>query len=132
MATRVEATPGTALGTAMTSGAIYLDQQKDCWKRTLDISGDGKSNLGPRPRDVKPRLEERGITINGLVIGVDDPSIGDVRQSDIGELSSYYNAHVILGPDAFVLTAIGYADYARAMRNKLFRELDGLVFSQLR
>lgn len=130
--TRVEATPGTALGTAMTSGAIYLDQQKDCWKRTLDISGDGKSNLGPRPRDVKPRLEERGITINGLVIGVDDPSIGDVRQSDIGELSSYYNAHVILGPDAFVLTAIGYADYARAMRNKLFRELDGLVFSQLR
>ena len=130
--TRVEATPGTALGTAMTSGAIFLDQQQDCWKRTLDISGDGKSNLGPRPRDVKPRLESKGIIINGLVIGVDDPSIGDVRQSDIGELSSYYNAHVILGPDAFVLTAIGYADYARAMRKKLLRELDGLVFSELR
>ncbi len=129
--TRVEATPGTALGTAMTSGATFLDQQQDCWKRTLDISGDGKSNLGPRPRDVKPRLEERGVTINGLVIGVDNPNIGDVRQLEISELSSYYNAYVIMGPDAFVLTAIGYADYARAMRKKLLRELDGLVFSHL-
>lgn len=128
---RREATPGTALGTAMSLGAIYLDQQSTCWKRTLDISGDGKSNLGPRPQEVKPRLRDRGIVINGLVIGVDDPSIGDVRQSEIGELSSYFNANVILGPDAFVMTAIGYADYARAMRAKLLRELDGLVLSKL-
>lgn len=128
--TRRDATPGTALGHAMQQGAAYLDQQPDCWKRTLDLSGDGKSNLGPHPHVVRDTLEATGITINGLVIGVDDPSIGDIRQSEIGGLSAYYRAEVILGPDAFVQTAIGFADYAYAMRLKLLRELDGLVVSQ--
>ena len=128
---RRDATPGTALGVAMTQGAFHLSQQVGCWKRTLDISGDGKSNLGPRPRDVKRRLEAGDITINGLVIGADDPNIGDIRQSEIGELASYFRAEVIVGPDAFVHTAIGFSDYARAMRKKLLRELDGLVVSQI-
>lgn len=128
---RRDATPGTALGVAMSQGAFYLSQQRACWKRTLDISGDGKSNLGPRPRDVKPGLEGKDITVNALVIGVDDPAGGDIRQSEIGELASYFRAEVILGPDAFVLTALGFSDYARAMRDKLLRELDGLVFSQV-
>ena len=119
------------MGVAMSEGARHLARQSDCWKRTLDVSGDGKSNLGPRPRDVKQSLEGRGITINALVIGVDDPALGDTRQADIGELSSYFNAEVILGPDAFVITALGFSDYARAMRDKLERELDGLVLSQL-
>ena len=128
---RREASPGTALGVAMNEGARHLAQQPDCWKRTLDISGDGKSNLGPRPRDIRARLERAGITINALAIGVDDPMTGDIRQSDIGELSSYFRAEVILGPDAFVQTAIGFADYARAIKEKLIRELEGLVLSRL-
>jgi hypothetical protein len=128
--TRRDASPGTALGVAMSEGARYLAAQSECWKRTLDISGDGKSNLGPRPRDVKARMAASGITINALVIGVDDPRMGDIRQAEIGELSSYFRAEVIVGPDAFVQTAIGFADYARAMEEKLVRELDGLVFSQ--
>ena len=127
---RRDATPGTALGVAMSQGAYHLSQQSGCWKQTLDISGDGESNLGPRPRDVKPSLQGKNITINALVIGADDPNIGDIRQSEIGELASYFRAEVIVGPDAFVLTAIGFSDYARAMRDKLLRELDGLVFSR--
>ena len=86
--TRRDASPGTALGVAMSDGARHLAAQSECWKRTLDISGDGKSNLGPRPRDVKTRMAAAGITINALVIGVDDPRIGDIRQAEIGELSS--------------------------------------------
>lgn len=128
---RREATPGTALGVAMRLGQIYLAQQPDCWKHTLDISGDGKSNLGPRPRDVRDEIEASGITINGLVIGIDDPNIGDIRQAEIGELSSYFRAEVIVGPDAFVQTAIGFNDYASAMTQKLLRELENLVFSEL-
>ena len=128
---RRPATPGTALGTAMALGAEALREQGTCWKRTLDISGDGKSNLGPRPADVKPDLLARGITVNGLVIGVDDAAIGDTRQADVGELSAYYRAEVIVGADAFVMTALGYADYARAMELKLLRELEGLVLSRL-
>lgn len=129
--TRRDATPGTALGVAMRLGQIFLAQQPDCWKHTLDISGDGKSNLGPRPRDVRDQIAASGITINGLVIGVDDPNIGDIRQAEIGELSSYFRAEVMIGPDAFVHTAIGFNDYARAMKQKLLRELESLIFSQV-
>lgn len=126
---RRDATPGTALGVAMNEGHRHLMTQAACWKRTLDISGDGKSNLGPRPRDIRKRIEASGITINALVIGVDDPAFGDMRQADIGELSSYFRAEVIMGPDAFVQTALGFSDYTRAMTEKLIRELDGLVVS---
>lgn len=126
------ATPGTALGTAMQVGRAQLDTQAGCWKRTLDLSGDGKSNLGPRPRDVKATIAASDITINALVIGVDDPSIGDIRQAEIGELAAYFRAEVIVGADAFVMTAIGFSDYPRAMKQKLLRELEGLVVSELK
>ncbi|WP_299676827.1 DUF1194 domain-containing protein [uncultured Roseobacter sp.] len=128
---RRDATPGTALGIAMETGARYLDEQKGCWTRTLDISGDGRSNLGPRPRDVKDAIGARGITINALVIGADAPAIGDQRHVEIGELSSYFRTEVITGPDAFVQTALGFEDYAAAMTAKLKRELDGLAISEL-
>lgn len=128
--TRRDATPGTALGVAMRLGQIYLNQQPDCWKRTLDISGDGQSNLGPRPRDVGDTLEGSGITINGLVIGEDATTDNNNQQPQTDSLSAYYRAEVILGPDAFVMTALGFDDYARAMKQKLLRELDGMVFSQ--
>lgn len=128
---RRDASPGTALGVAMSEGERHLRAQSACWKRTLDLSGDGKSNLGPRPRDMRARLERSGITINALVIGVDDPDMGDIRQAEIAELSSYFRAEVVLGPDAFVQTAIGFTDYARAMTQKLIRELEGLVLSRL-
>ena len=128
---RRDSSPGTALGTAMNVGTLFLEQRAECWKRTLDISGDGKSNLGPRPRDVKGTVAAQEITINALVIGADDPDIGDVRQAEIGELSSYFRAEVIVGADAFVETALGFKDYEDAMIRKLLRELETLVVSQV-
>ncbi len=128
---RREANPGTALGIAMESGARFLDERAHCWKRTLDISGDGKSNLGTRPRAIKRQLESAGIVINGLVIGADAPSVADTRQTQVGELVAYFQANVILGPDAFVETALGYDDYADAMARKLLREIETLTLSDL-
>lgn len=129
--TRRAASPGTALGEAMTLGAGYLQEQATCWKRTLDISGDGTSNLGPRPRDVKETVAAQGITVNALVIGSDNPGSGDQRQAEVGALSSYFRAEVIAGPDAFVETAIGFADYEAAMTRKLLREIEILAVSDL-
>ena len=130
-ATRRSSAPqGTAVGAAMQFGAELLAEQPDCWKRTLDLSGDGKHNVGPHPRAAKSALRGAGITINGLVIGADDPGNGDARFVQIGELSAYYNAWVILGPGAFVETALGFEAYEDAMTRKLIRELDALVLSQ--
>ncbi len=120
---------GTAVGSAMLFGAELLSQQRECWKRTLDLSGDGKHNLGPHPRQVKNTLLSSGITINGLVIGADDPAQGDKRYVQVGELSAYYSAWVILGPNAFVEVALGFEAYEDAMTRKLIRELEGLSLS---
>lgn len=121
------ATPGTALGVAMREGAAHLAARSHCWKLTLDLSGDGKSNLGPRPVDIKPELQHTGITINALVIGADAPALGDVRQAEIAELSAYFRTNVILGADSFVETALGFEEYAAAMARKLERELETLI-----
>lgn len=129
--TRRPASPGTALGVAMNLGAFYLDQQPECWKRTLDISGDGTSNLGPRPRDLKDPIGARGITVNALVIGSAATGSGNRRETEIGELSAYFRAEVIVGPDAFVETALGFEDYEAAMTRKLLRELEIMAVSDL-
>lgn len=120
--------PTTALGAALETGFSYLDQQLTCWTHTLDISGDGPSNTGPRPQDVD---RPSNTIVNGLVIGADDPNASDQRQSDIKELSSYFAAYVISGPGAFVETASGFAHYADAMERKLLRELQVIAIGQL-
>jgi hypothetical protein len=127
---RREATPGTALGLAMREGVAHLAARSHCWKLTLDLSGDGKSNLGPRPVDVKPEIVGTDVTINALVIGADAPSFGDLRQAEIGELASYFMANVIVGPDSFVETALGFDAYGASMARKLERELETLIFSE--
>ncbi|MEP2534028.1 DUF1194 domain-containing protein [Shimia sp.] len=119
---RIPMGPPTAIGSAKLFGGALLARKPECWKRTLDISGDGMSNTGPLPRDT--RLGEN-ITINALVIGADDAASGDARHADIAALSSYFRAWVIQGPDAFVETALGFSDYERAMVRKLKRELQG-------
>ena len=128
---RQPAPPGTALGTAMQYGAAMLAEQSNCWKRTLDISGDGKHNQGPHPRDIKQSLNPLSLTINALVIGADTTDMRDQRQVEIGELTSYFEAWVILGPNAFVETALGFREYEAAMVRKLKRELQGPILSLL-
>ncbi|MEO0830903.1 MAG: DUF1194 domain-containing protein, partial [Pseudomonadota bacterium] len=40
------------------------------------------------------------------------------------ELQAYFERDVILGADAFAMIAHGYEDYARAMEEKLLREIE--------
>jgi Protein of unknown function (DUF1194) len=119
---RAPAPPATALGAAVATGAGLLAGQSACWRQTLDISGDGMSNTGPRPQDLStPALD--GITVNALVIDTGDAG----TRADGADLVGYFEAYVIRGPGAFVERAAGFADYQRAMRRKLLRELEGLV-----
>jgi hypothetical protein len=115
----------------MQIGAGLLNTRRECEKRTLDISGDGKSNLGPRPQDARIELQGDDLTINGLVIGSVGGTYNAEREETLAELSAYYNAYVIMGEDAFVETALNFDDYANAMARKLKRELDLVIVSSL-
>ncbi|WP_306432345.1 DUF1194 domain-containing protein [Tropicibacter sp. Alg240-R139] len=128
---RAPAPPGTAVGSAMQFGTTLLNQVPECWKHTLDLSGDGLHNMGPAPHVIKSGLESTGITINGLVIGADSQDATDTRLAQIGELVAYFQARVIHGPDAFVETALGFEDFQDAMTRKLLRELAAVVLSQI-
>lgn len=83
-------------------------------RRIIDLSGDGPTNAGGDPDPARDAAVLAGITINGLAILNEYPA-----------LDRYYAEHVIGGPDAFVVTARDYGDFARAMRLKLLREIRG-------
>lgn len=115
--------PSTAIGAAKRFGASALATQSACWRRVLDLSGDGKSNTGPRPGMVRPQ----GVTVNALVIGTDSAQGQD---PGVAELTSYFRAYVIEGEGAFIETALGFKDLKDAMIRKLKRELQVLVVGQ--
>ncbi len=102
----------TAIGNAMAFGAAALARRPECDERVLDLSGDGETNDGVSPVTAKtsPLFDE--ITVNGLVIGI-------TRRI----LKRHYETFVIHGPGAFVEMADDHADFSRAMRRKLIREV---------
>jgi len=124
---RIKANPSTAIGSSMVFGAALLGRQPDCWRRTLDLSGDGPSNSGPRPRDVRGSALMTQITINALVIGV-----GDIKSTSrqANPLKDYYGSEVIHGPASFVEEAAGFDQFQATMTRKLLRELQGVAVSQ--
>ncbi len=121
--TRQPHDPATSLGRAMRYGGLAMVDQSDCWRLTIDLSGDGESNIGPLPSDMKNNILLRNVTINALVIGADAPPYSDISQSEIAALSSYFKSDVIRGPDAFVETAIEFVAFEEAMARKLLKEL---------
>ena len=121
----------TALGQAMLYGADALASQSDCWRRTMDLSGDGQSNSGPTPDMISGDAALVGVTINALVIGAESPPFSGKFEGEIKELSSYFFSEVIRGPEAFVQTAVGFTDFEQAMAKKLLKELQTRAVSAL-
>jgi hypothetical protein len=102
----------TAVGYALGYGAVLLRDAPPCRRRTIDVSGDGVSNDGFGPAAAYRHFDFGGVTVNGLVVGGADPEVVD-----------FYRHSVAYGADAFVELAQDYADYGRAMRRKLLREI---------
>lgn len=121
--TREKAPEATGLGAAMVYGKSMLDRGPECWSQTLDVSGDGKNNDWPEPRQVRAEGSLPGFRINALVVARDPDTDGATSLGHAEELSAYFQANVVQGADAFVEIAVGYQDYAAAMRRKLLREL---------
>ena len=128
---RLVAAPTTAIGSALLYGFRLLDEQESCWKRTLDLSGDGETNVGPRPQDIPDSRTPTGVIVNGLVVGSPVRTGGELRFDNVHELESYYESYVVRGPGAFVELALGFNAYAAAMERKLLRELASIAMAQV-
>jgi hypothetical protein len=103
----------TSIATAIESGVDLLDANAfEGRRRVIDVSGDGKDNSGLDLNAMRDLALDRGVTVNGLAI-----------ESEQLELFEYYKKHVIIGADSFALRAVEFADFPRAMREKLLREL---------
>lgn len=114
----------TGVGAAMLYAAARLEASPFRSKRmVIDVSGDGRNNNGPAADLVRDQLVARGITINGLPIMGDAPNFGSPPDRD---LDRWYEENVIGGPGAFVIAAQGFGDFARAVRQKLIREISAL------
>ncbi len=110
----------TGLGAALDFGRSLLDRAPDCRARTLDISGDGRSNDGRTPAEVHAAEDFGDALVNGLAIGGHE-----------ADIAAYYRREVIRGPGAFVEIARTQADFPRAIRRKLERELTEPLFGRI-
>ncbi len=103
----------TGIGTAIGASLKSIEDNRFAGRlRKIDISGDGLNNSGLPLVQARNLARSKSVTINALAI-----------QTDFPNLATYFREHVISGPDAFVVAAVDYEDFARAMRIKLVREL---------
>jgi len=102
----------TAIGQALLRGVEQFEAVPDCKRRVIDLSGDGTSNEGVLPVELRDELSQARVTVNALAI----------EQSD-ADLTSYFYENVIHGDGAFVATAVSFADYPNRIRMKLLREV---------
>ncbi len=86
----------------------------------IDVSGDGRNNIGVPPSIPRQKANALGIVINGLPILT-------YTSAESYDLESYYREKIIQGPGAFVEIANDYDDFARAFLRKLRREINPLV-----
>lgn len=114
----------TAMGKALAYGSTLMQRAPDCLFQTIDISGDGKNNDGFGPQVAYRHFPFDSVTVNGLVINAADFE-GEV------DLIPFFEQHVLHGAGAFLEIANGFADFERAMRRKLERELKGQELSAL-
>jgi hypothetical protein len=101
------------------ANALLLSVPFEASRMVIDLSGDGRNNQGPPMEIVRRQVVAQGITVNGLAIVNEHPT-----------LNYYFEDRVIGGTAAFVEVANDYADYPRAIRRKLIREIRSLTISR--
>ena len=93
----------TAIGDALIRSLAELAGNGFAGQTKIDVS---------RPGPVRDDAVRAGVTINGLAIVNEQPSVAE-----------FCRANVIGRPGAFVLAADDYHDFGEALRRKLLREL---------
>ncbi|QPC41899.1 DUF1194 domain-containing protein [Kaustia mangrovi] len=112
---------GTAITAIMRfAGGMLLDAPFRADRYVIDISSDGRNNTGGNPRLVRDQLAAAGITINGLTI-----------LNEVPTLNYYFERTIVGGPAYFVVVANDYAGYREAVLRKLLREITAPQLSGL-
>ena len=107
----------TAVGEAIDFSAAQFNAVPDCQRHVIDISGDGPENSGFTDAAARTRAQNSGIEINAI-------AIEDMGNS--APVTRYYQQWIIT-KGGFVMTARGLADYPRAMREKILREISKVI-----
>ena len=86
------------------------------FRTVVDVSGDGKDNCNPaRPVSaIRDEINSYGTTVNGLPI---------LEGREAETLEGWYTENVQGGLGSFVLPALGFKDFGRAIRQKFVIEI---------
>jgi Ca-activated chloride channel homolog len=103
----------TAVGQGLRFATAQFVAVPDCRRKVIDVSGDGQENAGFTDARARSEAMDAGIMINAIAIEEPGPA---------SPITTYFRNWIIT-PSGFVVTARGLADYARALRLKLLREL---------
>lgn len=104
---------GTSISGAIDHGARLLAEAPfTSARRVIDISGDGANNRGRPAHAARDEAVALGYTINGLPILELEP-----------DLDEHYKANVIGGPNAFLVAASTFEEFAGAILKKLVTEI---------
>ena len=105
---------GTAISAALLYGGALLAIAPPATRHVIDLSTDGRNNMGKPAFRARDEVVARGVTINGLAIANEWPT-----------LDVYLERQVAGGPSNFVVKADSYDDFGAAMQRKLIREITG-------
>jgi len=105
---------GTSLSMALTFSSALFAAAPSAERQVIDVSTDGRNNSGPPVAPARDRVVAQGVTINGLTILNEWPT-----------LNTYFEANVAGGPGHFVIPANDYDAYVEAIQRKLVREITG-------
>ena len=109
----------TAIGDAILfSLARLADNGFESVRRTIDVSADGRSNLGTPPGPARDRAVAAGVTVNGLVI---------MRRA---ALDLYFKRYVTGGTGSFIESVDDFREVPAAVLRKLIREIEGLPIAR--
>ncbi len=111
---RVVTEGGTGISGALLYGSALFSQAPSTNRRVIDISTDGRNNMGRPTKVVRDFVVSQDITVNGLAIS-----------NEWKNLSKYLETNVIGGPASFVEEAYTYDDFGAAMQRKLLKEIVG-------
>ena len=105
---------GTSISTALVYAQTLFDTAPRAPRHVIDVSSDGRNNIGPPVDAARDHVLAAGITINALAILNEWPT-----------LDVYFEEQVAGGAGHFVIPANDYEAYGDAIYLKLLKEITG-------